>query len=151
MALMRYEPINLLAEINRLFDHSLRSGRGDDTSNIETSQWTPAVDIKETVAQFVILVDLPGIDKKDVSIAMENNVLTIRGERNTYTSDKKEDKGQQYYRVERSSGSFYRRFTLPETVDSKGIQAKMQQGVLEISIPKQEKTQSRQIQIEFRD
>ena len=146
MTFMRYEPINILSEINRLFDHSktLQTRREDgDLSSAATSHWMPAVDIKEDASQFTILADLPGVDKKDISIAMEGHVLTIKGQRD----EQIEDKQSNYARVERTRGNFYRSFTLPDASDSQGIAAKMNDGVLMVTIPKIEKARARLIDI----
>lgn len=142
--LTRYEPISVLTDLAKLFDSDLYPFiRKDDPSNIETSQWRPAVDIKEEKNRFVILADLPGIDKNDLHVAMEDNVLTIKGERH---SENKEE-GEGYSRLERISGSFHRRFTLPETADGDNITANMRKGVLEISVPKREVAKSKIIEI----
>lgn len=140
----RYEPTTILNEVNKLLEQSFRPTRNMDSSNIETSQWIPAVDIKENKNQFLILADLPGIDKNDVNISMENNILTIKGSR----AEEVNEETNQYFRVERVRGSFYRRFTLPDTADGGKIEAKIQKGVLQIIIPKKETAQSRFIEIQ---
>ena len=143
----RYEPTTILNEVNKLLEQSFRPMRNMDSSNIETSQWIPAVDIKEEKNQFLIFADLPGIDKNDVNISMENNILTIKGSR----SEEEKDESKQYFRIERVRGSFYRRFTLPDTADGAKIEAKIQKGVLHIIIPKKETAQSRLIEIQVDD
>lgn len=149
MALVRYEPWSLLdkfsEELNRLgglqeqFNRELDS----DNSNVVTSHWRPAVDIKEEKDRFVILADLPGVDPKDIEVTMENGVLTLKGER---TSDK-EESHEGYKRVERIRGTFYRRFSLPDTADADRIEATGKNGVLEITLPKSEKGQPRKITV----
>jgi HSP20 family protein len=146
MNVTRYEPWSALNEVNSLFENMLQR-RAGDYSNVETSQWMPAVDIKEETNRFVILADLPGVDKEQIEIGMENNILTLRGERNETHKEEKEN----FSRVERIKGSFYRRFTLPDTADSEKIQAKTRNGVLEILIPKKVKAQPRRINIEAHD
>ena len=142
--LMRYEPINVLNDINKLFEETFFTQYGrTDNSNLETTQWMPAVDIKEGKHDFKLKVDLPGIDKKDVIIAMENGVLSIQGER----VEEKKEESDNYYRVERVSGKFYRRFALPETADAEKIQANMTKGVLEVTIPKKEIAKPKSIEI----
>lgn len=143
----RCEPASLVNEVNKIIEHAFRPLANSDTSNIETSQWTPAVDIKEEKNQFYILADLPGVDKDEVNISMENNVLTITGQR---FSEKKDEKIN-YFRVERTKGNFHRRFTLPDSVDGTKIEAKMKNGVLEIVIPKKEAAQPRLIKIQCQD
>jgi len=108
MAIVRYEPFNLLnqlqREVNRLFDTS-RFG-DEETSNLTTSDWAPAVDIKEEENAFVIQADLPGVEYKDIEITMEKGVLTLKGQRVSETKEETE----KYRRVERVRGTFLRRF-----------------------------------------
>lgn len=149
MTLVRYEPFSLLdrfsKELNRLgnWDGLSAAGNGDDASNVVTSNWRPAVDIKEEQNRFVILADLPGVDPKDIEITMENGMLTIRGERKSETEEEREG----FHRVERVRGTFYRRFSLPDTADADRIEAHGKDGVLEISLPKHEKVQPRKISV----
>lgn len=141
MSLVRYEPWSLLNQLSKELD---RSFRGTENSDVATSDWTPAVDIKENEDNFVIVADIPGVDPKDIEVHMENGVLSIKGQRE---SEKKEEK-EGYKRVERSYGSFYRRFSMPESADPNKINAKSKNGVLEITIPKQEKEQPRKIEVQ---
>lgn len=140
----RYEPVTLLNEVNKMIEQAFRSGGNIDTSNIDTSQWIPAVDIREEKNQFIIWADLPGVEIKDVNVSMEDNILTIKGSRAETTKEEKNN----YFRVERVRGNFYRRFTLPDTADGSKVEAKMQKGVLEIRIPKKEAAQPRLIKIQ---
>ena len=117
-------------------------GEGD-RSSIVTSNWSPAVDIKEEDEQFVLKADIPGVDPKDIDVTMEDGVLTIKGER----KHESEEEAEGYKRVERSYGSFYRRFSLPDTADAERVTAKGKDGVLEVFIPKQEKVQPRKIAV----
>jgi HSP20 family protein len=145
MTLVRYEPWGMLGQLRREMDRMLESqAEGEESSAIATSAWVPAVDIKETDDAFEIHADIPGVDPKDIDVHMENGVLTIKGERE---SEKKEEK-EGYKRVEREWGSFYRRFSLPDTADAEKISAKSKNGVLEITIPKQEKVQARKISVD---
>jgi HSP20 family protein len=100
--------------------------------------------VREEENRFVVHVDLPGVDKKDIEIVAEKGVLTIKGERRSEA--KKTDAG--YERVERVAGSFLRRFTLPETAQAEGITAKQVNGVLEVSIPKQAEVQPKRIEVQ---
>ena len=149
MALVRYEPWNLLDRLQKefnlqnLLDPYAREVEGEDYSNVVTSRWRPAVDIKEEEDRFVIYADLPGVDPKNIEITMEQGVLTLKGERSEETKEEREG----YKRVERVSGSFYRRFSLPDTADAERIEAKGKNGVLEITLPKQEKAQPRKITV----
>jgi HSP20 family protein len=117
--------------------------RADEGSSVATSDWVPAVDIKEEKDRFVIIADIPGVDPKDIEVHMENGMLTIKGEKET---EKKEER-EGYKRVERSYGSFYRRFSLPDTADAEKITAQSNNGVLEVSIAKQEQVQPRKISV----
>jgi HSP20 family protein len=144
MALVRYEPWNVLNQLRREMDRMFEGGENAEGSNIVTADWTPAVDIKETDTAFVITADIPGVDPKDIEVNMENGVLTIRGER----KEEKEEEREGYKRIERVRGTFYRRFSLPDTADADKISAKSKNGVLEITIPKQEKVQPRKIAVE---
>ena len=148
MNVVRYEPWGLLRrfhdDVNQLFGESQVAASAEgDRSSIVTSNWTPAVDIKEEDGRFVLKADVPGVDPKDIEVTMEQGVLTIKGERK-YES---EDEANGYKRVERSYGTFYRRFSLPDTANAEDITAKGKDGVLEVVIPKLEKVQPRRITV----
>ncbi len=144
MTLVRYEPWNLVNQFRREMDRFYDPANEiDETSSVATSDWTPAVDIKETAEAFEIHADIPGVDPKDINVNMEDGILTIKGERES----KSEEEHQGYKRVERSRGTFYRRFSLPDTANADKISAKSRHGVLEITIPKQEKVQARKISV----
>jgi HSP20 family protein len=142
MSLMRYEPWGLLDQMRRELERSMDT-RTAEGSSMATSDWVPAVDIKEEENDFLIVADIPGVDPKDIEVHMDNGVLTIKGEKE---SEKKEER-EGYKRVERSFGSFYRRFALPDTADPDKITAKSNNGVLELRIGKQEKVQPRKISV----
>ena len=145
MTLKRYDPWSLINQANalsKLFDERY-TGEEEESGHVVASDWVPAVDIKEEQNRYVILADIPGVDPKEIDITMENGVLTLRGERRS----EKEEERAGYKRVERVRGSFYRRFTLPDSVDPEGITAHGNNGVLEIVIPKHEKVQPRRIQV----
>lgn len=142
MSLTRYEPWSLLDQMRRELERSMDT-RTAEGSSVATSDWVPAVDIKEEKDAFVIVADIPGVDPKDIEVHMENGVLTIKGEKE---SEKKEER-EGYKRVERSYGSFYRRFGLPDTADPEKITARSNNGVLEVRIGKHEKVQPRKISV----
>ena len=146
MLLTRYEPWSAMRQIQnemgRIFNDAVAGA--EDGSNVVTSRWTPAVDIREDSGQFVLAADVPGIDPKDIEVTMENGVLTIKGERKLETEDEG-DNG--YRRVERAYGSFYRRFTLPDTADAEAISASGNHGVLEVVIPKRAALQPKRIAV----
>lgn len=147
MSLVRYEPWNFLnqlhGDLDRIFEKRLPLG-DDNGSSLATSDWTPAVDIKEEPDRYVIHADVPGVEPKDIDISMEDGVLTIKGERSTENREEREN----YKRVERVRGTFYRRFSLPDTANADAISAKSKNGVLEVVIPKQEKLQPKRIVVE---
>ncbi len=142
MTLMKYEPWNLLDQMRREMDRAVDT-RTAEGSSVATSDWVPAVDIKEEKDSFVIVADIPGVDPNDIEVHMENGMLTIKGEKESEKKDEREG----YKRVERSFGSFYRRFSLPDTADAEKISAKSNNGVLEVRIAKQEQVQPRKISV----
>jgi HSP20 family protein len=148
MALIRWEPVRELHtmqnEMNRLFNTFFDSPTpSNGGGNQVTRRWIPAMDVAETEDHFVLRADLPGMSESDVKIELEDNVLTISGERKA----EHEQKGEGYYRVERSFGSFSRSLTLPDGVNADGIQAGFEHGVLEVRIPKPEQHKPRKVQI----
>ena len=148
MALIRWEPARELHtmqnEMNRLFNTFFDSpSRGNGGGTAVRRRWIPAMDVVQTEDHFVLRADLPGLSESDVKIEVEDNVLTVSGERKS----EHEDKGEGYYRVERASGSFSRSLTLPEGVDADAIQADFTNGVLEVQIPKPEQHKPRKVQI----
>ncbi len=142
MALVRYEPVGLFDqfnnEINRLFNVAPRQRAAGQERG-----WRPAVDIREEQDRFILSADIPGVERKDVEITLEDGVLTIQGERHADSEEKHEG----MRRRERVHGTFMRQFTLPETVNAENISATVKNGVLHIEIPKQEKPQPRKISI----
>ena len=152
MALVRWEPVreltSLQTEMNRLFntffDTPTTGGNGGGGG---ARRWVPSMDLVETPEHFVLRADLPGLSEEDVSIELEDNVLTLSGERKAEHEDKKEG----YYRVERSYGQFRRSLTLPEGVDADGIKATFDKGVLEVRIPKPEERKPRKVAIQVGD
>lgn len=143
MNMMRYEPWSLLDQMRREMDRAMDT-RTAEGSSVATSDWVPAVDIKEDAENFLIVADIPGVDPKDIEVHMDNGILTIKGEKE---SEKQEER-EGYKRVERSYGSFYRRFSLPDTADPDRIAARSNNGVLEVRIAKQEKVQPRKISVD---
>lgn len=147
MAITRYQPRSFLGELqtelNRFFDNNPALYR-DNEQGQAASDWMPSIDIKEDDKQFTIHADVPGVKAEDIEVTMANGILTIKGHRET---EKKEEK-ENYRRVERSSGTFLRRFTMPDTVDAEGITAKTRDGVLDIRVPKASKAQPRKITVE---
>lgn len=130
-------------ELNRLFEGSLANPERD-FSTVETSQWIPAVDIREEENRFVVEADVPGVSPEAIEVTMENGVLSIRGERHSEVVS--DEAGVR--RLERSRGVFYRRFALPDSADPEAITARGNAGVLRIEIGKRESARSRRIPVE---
>jgi HSP20 family protein len=144
MSMTRWEPfrgLNTLQEqVNRLFEDSVTGTR---SGQAELASWAPAVDIFETENELVVKADLPDVQEKDIDVRVENNTLTIRGERK-FNNEVHEDN---YLRVERAYGTFTRSFSLPHTVNTEGIHAEYRNGVLSVRLPKREETKPKQIKI----
>ena len=144
MNIARFEPwsfVDLLhRDLDRLVQH--RDLRGSDESPV--ADWVPAVDIIEEKSQFVLRADVPGVNPEDIDVSIDNGVLSVSGERLAVAPD--EDTGVQ--RIERATGRFLRRFTLPETADAEAIVAKCSNGILEVTIPKAPEIQARRITVE---
>lgn len=144
MTLIKYDPIreirNLQEEMNRLFASAFSRTFDDE---LMSGAWTPSVDIYENKDQVVLEAELPGMKPEDVNISIENNVLTIQGERKF---EKKEEKDN-YHRIERRYGSFTRSFTLPPTIDPERITAEFDNGVLRLTMVKREEAKPRRIEI----
>lgn len=137
---------NLQDRMNRLFDESFRGVAprpGAEEDWALGGSWAPAVDIYEQEGNIVLKAEVPGVDPKDVDILVENNVLTLGGERKFDADVKKES----YHRVERSYGTFTRSFTLPNVVDTDKIKAEYKEGVLRVTLPKKDEAKPRQISI----
>jgi len=147
MSLVRYEPWSLLnqlqSDINRLFEVSPNRA-GENGSNLSTSDWVPAVDVREEKNRFVIHADVPGVKPEDIEVHMEAGVLSISGKRQFENAEEREG----YKRVERVRGNFFRRFSLPDTANAEAITAKCNDGVLEVVIPKQDKVLPKRIKVE---
>lgn len=143
MSLRQYNnPWNLLNSLQRELQVPEYNHLDDDAS-VATANWSPSVDISEDDSGFTLLADIPGVDPKNIDISMEKGVLTIKGERQSESTQEAEN----YRRVERVSGQFYRRFTLPDSADADKIEAKSEHGVLMVTIPKQEVAVSRRIEV----
>jgi HSP20 family protein len=150
MALVRWEPVRELSslqnDMNRLFNtffDTPTAGNGSGTAR----RWIPAMDLIETDDHFVLKADLPGLTEEDVHIEVDDNVLTISGERKSEHEDEREG----YVRVERSYGAFQRSLTLPEGVEPEAVSASFDRGVLEVRIPKPEQRKPRRVAIQVGD
>jgi HSP20 family protein len=147
MTLVSYEPWSFVNRLQRQLDQAFNktSATAETAPAQQAVAWIPRVDIYEEAERFVVLADVPGVEAKDIDITAENGVLTIRGERHT---EKNAAEKSGYERIERTSGSFLRRFTLPESANTETIKAKQTNGVLEVSIPKHPQVQPRRISVE---
>jgi HSP20 family protein len=150
MAIVRWEPFRDLVTIqdrmNRIFDDAFRGASRPGAAEEDWAlggTWAPAVDIFEHDGNLVLKAELPGIEPKDVDVRVENNVLTLRGERKFESEVKRE----QYHRVERAYGTFSRSFTLPSVVDTEKIKAEFRDGVLRVTLPQREEAKPKQISI----
>ncbi|HJR08972.1 MAG TPA: Hsp20/alpha crystallin family protein [Pyrinomonadaceae bacterium] len=145
MSITRYDPFRdlrmLQDEVNRLFSSNLSRSFGDE--NIARGAWAPTVDIYENKDQIVLEAELPGMNREDFELSIENNVLTLRGERRF----EKKDESDNYHRVERSYGAFTRSFTLPQTVSPENVTAEYKNGVLRVVLQKREEVKARRIEI----
>ena len=146
MNIIKYDPFremrSLQDEVNRLFASSFSRG-GNGESDLMRGAWSPQVDIFENQNEIVLEAELPGMKPEDVDISIENNVLTIHGERKF----EKKDENDNFHRVERSYGTFTRSFTLPPTVQSENANAEFENGVLRLTLAKREEAKPRRIEI----
>ncbi|BES69539.1 Hsp20/alpha crystallin family protein [Marinobacter nanhaiticus D15-8W] len=132
-------------EINRLFgDRGLGWPFEEGEASGLAANWTPAVDIKEEEKEYIVRADLPGVDPKQIEVSLESGVLTIKGER----QDEKKTEENGFHRVERFSGSFFRRIALPKSTDEDQVKARAVNGVLEIHVPKAEAKGAKRIEVE---
>ena len=141
----RYTPNNTLRDLQRevddIFDRFFDRGSDDQSSS---AVWSPRTDLMETDDSYGLRLDLPGMTKDDITINLQNNTLTVRGERTSEQTSEEEE----YVRVERAFGTFHRTFTLPDAVDAESIEASYEDGVLTITVPKTEESTRRQIEIQ---
>ncbi len=147
MTLVRYQPWSMFdqlhREINRVFDNQATQF-GEGRQELFSPQWQPNVDVKDEPEALVLFADIPGVDPNQIEINVRNGVLSIKGERQ-FNKEWKEDA---FHRIERSYGSFYRQFALPENVDAERIAAKSNHGVLEIRLPKRPQAAAKRITVE---
>jgi HSP20 family protein len=142
MTITRWDPFREVAALqNRV--NSLFREMNDSDSPLTTASFVPAVDIYEDTKKVVLKLEVPGIEEKDLDVRVENNTLTVKGERKF----EKEEKEENFHRIERRYGSFYRAFTLPSTVDTEHIGANYTAGVLKLELNKKADAQPKQIKI----
>jgi HSP20 family protein len=145
MAIVRWDPfrdlVTLRDRMNRLFE-DVMPGREEGT-DVALAAWAPSVDIRETDKALIVTAELPGVDEKDIEVSVENHTLTLRGKREMEKETKRED----YHRIERSYGSFYRAFSLPASVDVDKIEAKHEDGLLRITVPKKPELKPKKVKV----
>jgi len=145
MAIIRWDPfrdiVTLREKMNRLFEDAV-TARGEEKDMI-SSTWTPSVDIFETENELILTAEVPGVEEDNIEIKIEDNTLCLNGERKF----EKETKEENYHRIERSYGSFYRSFTIPRNVDQEKIRAEHDNGVLRISMPKKPESKSKTVKV----
>ncbi len=141
--LTRFEPYREFATLQDRLNRLFQSSFGESQDALATSNFSPAVDVYEDEHAVNLKIEVPGIDEKDLDIRVENNTLTVHGERKF----EKEEKEENFRRVERQYGSFTRSFSLPQTVDSDQVSANYEKGVLKISLPKKAEAKPKQIKV----
>ena len=151
MSLANYEPVNFINRMQSdLNDFYKLNGKRlvpsifDHSTTLLSSEWMPSVDIKENRKQFVVTVDVPGVNSNDIEVSMENACLSIKGERKV----EKEETDENHRRRECSYGAFERRFSMPDTADAERVTAKQKDGVLTITVAKKKAAKPRSIEIE---
>ena len=144
MAIIRWDPyrdvVTLRERMNRLFDDAFSSREQGD---LTAGTWSPSVDIHEKDKELVLTAEIPGVKEEDVDVEIEDNVLTLRGKKEF----EKETKEDDYHRIERSYGSFYRSFTLPTNVDRDKIEANFDDGLLRITMPKKPELKPKKVNV----
>jgi HSP20 family protein len=141
--LTRWEPFRELSTLQDRINRVFRESRSAEDESLTTSSFSPAVDVYEDEHKVTLKIEVPGIDEKDIDVQVENNILTVHGERKI----EKEEKEENYRRVERQYGSFTRTFTLPQTVDTESVSATYDKGVLKIALPKKAEAKPKQIKV----
>ncbi len=142
MAITRWDPFREVASLqNRM--NSLFGDMNDGESPLTTASFVPAVDVYEDEKKVVLKLEVPGIEEKDLDVSVENNTLTVKGERKF----EKEEKEENFHRIERRYGSFFRSFTLPSTVDTEHVGASYNAGVLKLELSKKPEAQPKQIKV----
>jgi len=144
MSIIKYDPFrelrSLQDEMNRLFNSNFPNSLSQEDM---ATGWTPSVDIYETEGEIVLEAELPGMKREDFEVTIENNVITLKGERHF----EKNEEGDNYHRVERAYGSFARSFSLPQSVSAENTSADFKNGILRVSLPKREEAKARKIEV----
>lgn len=146
MNLVKWDPFRELedvsARLNRIFGRTTARGEAD-RELLKVADWMPSVDISETAASYLIKAEIPGVNKEDVKVTIQDGMLTIQGERR----QEKEEKDKKFHRIERSYGSFVRSFSVPGDADESAVKAEFKDGMLNVTLPKSEKAKAKAINI----
>ena len=143
MAITRWDPYREVVSLQNRFNSLFRDMQQESESPLTTAAFVPAVDIYEDEKKVVLKLEVPGIEQKDLDVSVEKNTLTVKGERKFSTEEKEEN----FHRIERRYGSFFRSFTLPSTVDTENVAASYTAGVLKLELAKKPEAQPKQIKI----
>ena len=143
MAITRWDPFREVVALQNRMNSLFGNMNNENESPLTTASFVPAVDVYEDETKVVLKLEVPGIAEKDLDVSVENNTLTVKGERKF----EKEEKEENFHRIERRYGSFYRAFTLPTTVDTESIDAKYDAGVLKLELKKKPEAQPKQIKV----
>ena len=147
MAIVRWNPLDdilsLQRRMNKIFEDNFLGKKSSSDEELSSGLWSPSVDIYETESDIVLKAELPEVNQKDIQINIEDNVLSLKGERKF----EKETKEENYHRIERSYGSFSRSFTLPGSINKEKVKASYKNGVLKITMPKKEESKPKQITV----
>ena len=141
--LTRWEPFREFTTLQDRMNRLFRDSFGEGQEALTSTSFAPAVDVYEDEHNVTLKIEVPGIDEKDIDVRIENNVLTVHGERKF----EKEEKEENFRRVERQYGSFTRTFTLPNTVDSEKVSANYEKGILKVTLPKRAEAKPKQIKV----
>jgi HSP20 family protein len=143
MAITRWDPFREVVALQNRMNTLFGNMNNENENPMTTASFVPAVDVYEDEKKVVLKLEVPGIEEKDLDVSVENNTLTVKGERKF----EKEEKEENFHRIERRYGSFYRAFTLPTTVDTEHIDAKYENGVLKLELKKKPEAQPKQIKV----
>ena len=143
MAITRWDPFREVVALQNRMNSLFGNLNNETESPLTTASFTPAVDVYEDEKKVVLKLEVPGIEEKDLDVRVENHTLTVKGERKF----EKEEKEENFHRIERRYGSFYRAFTLPSTVDTETVDAKYEAGVLKLELKKKPEAQPKQIKV----
>jgi HSP20 family protein len=143
MAITRWDPFREVVALQNRLNSVFGNMNNENENPMTTASFVPAVDVYEDEKKVVLKLEVPGIEEKDLDVSVENNTLTVKGERKF----EKEEKEENFHRIERRYGSFYRAFTLPTTVDTEHIDAKYENGVLKLELKKKPEAQPKQIKV----